>query len=217
MSVNFAGISVIRFSAYFKLGNQLGVVDRWLSALSVVPGTAWNSTNLFAAMAAASLHTFFQAAISDNATLLGYKLYQKQTGAPPLVDRDISIAGACSGGAGELPTQNAALIRFSSSLGGSRGHGRMYLPFPYTTALAATGLLGVTYKGFVQTLADAIVTGFTVPNAGTGGGTLTVRPCTVYTLPVTGLALAMDGSSVADGFATQRRRGFFGKPNTSSF
>lgn len=217
MSVNFSGNAVVRFSAYFLLGNQVAVVDRMLSALNVVPGTLWNSTALFNQMVIDALDAFFKNAVCNDAKLMGYKLYLPQTGSPPLIDRDASVAGLCTGGAGQLPTQNAALIRFSSSVGGSRGHGRMYVPFPPTAALAATGLLAATYKTAVKALADAFPPGWVVPNAGLGGGTLTVKPCTTYTLPVTLLAFALSGAAVSDGFATQRRRGFFGKPNTENF
>lgn len=217
MAVIIAGNSIVRFSAYFAIDDQIGIVDRNLSALNVIPGTAWSTAALFSQMAADALHTFFKIAVSTDATLLGYKIYQKQTGAPPLIDRDVTIAGVCNGGVGHLPTQNAALIRFSSSIGGSRGHGRMYLPFPYTAAVDAAGLLAVAYKTHVRDVGSAFTAGWIVPNAGVGGGSLTVYPCTTFTVGTPALAFRMSGSSPADGFATQKRRGFFGKPNSPFF
>ena len=218
MSVNFSGSAQVRFSAYFFMDNQIAIVDRLVSALNVVPGTLWNSATCMTQMVTDGLDVAMKLCVSDDAQLVGWKMYAKDVGSPPLIDRNTAVAGACTGGTGHLPTQNAGLLGFLSSIGGSQGRGRMYVPFPFTSAVTATGLLSAGYQTKLRDLGNAFTPGFIVPNVGVGGGTLTVRPCTKFTVGTTPpLAFAMTGITIGDGFATQKRRGFFGKPNNNPF
>jgi hypothetical protein len=193
-------------------------VDRLLSALNVIPGVLWNSAALFSSMTVAGLDTDFANCISNDASLLGWKLYAKDMGSPPLIDIATGVATVGTGGAGQLPTQNCGLASFVSSIGGAAGKGRMYFPFPYTAAVAATGLLDAAYVTQIGAVTAKLVGGFTVANVGVGGGSLSIKACTHFTVgSAPPLAFPMTTVIIRDGFATQRRRGFFGKPNSNPF
>jgi len=218
MSVNYSGAALVRVSFYFTLDNQVAIIDRLMSGNNIIPGALWNSSAFLGVLRSSGLYPLLKACISDNAIYAGTKTYAKEAGSPPLIDIDTTLAGACTGGAGQLPNQVAGLIRWQSAVGGNRGKGRDYMPFPYTAACDPTGLLNAAYAADLQTFATALGAGFGCPNVGIGGGTITVRPVTRYTVGTTPpLAFSMLSSSVAEGFATQRRRGYFGKPNSNPF
>lgn len=214
MSVNFGGLQQVKLSVFFECANQLGMIDRTLCAFNPLPGVLWNSADLFTQMFILGFHNGLRDAISIDAKLVGYKLYQKSPGQPPLIATDSQGAGLGTGPAGVLPKQCAGLISFKSSIGGPQGRGRVYMPFPSGTWITAGGNTSGVYDAALTTVANSLLDGWTINNVGSGGGILTVKPCTKFTLGASGIPLAYDSGVPANGFATQKRRGFFGKPNS---
>jgi len=202
-----------RLSLYWQLGDQVGQIDHNISARDVSVGALWSSADLFNQLTITTAYDLAKAMVSNNATLLGAKLYYKLAGAPPLVDQDTSPNGAGTGGAGNLPTQVSGLISWQSVVGGRQGKGRSYVPFPWTAALGATGVPIVAYQTALADYAGVMQPGFIVPNVGSGGGTLNLKLCTHYTVGIPTRPFPFDTFSVPPAFATQRRRGFFGRQN----
>lgn len=218
MSVNYAANAVVRLSIFFQQGAQVAQMDRNISGLNPIPGVLWNSANLFAQMVADSFPGLLLPICSPTVAVLGVKLYLQNPGGPPLDDQDvIDFAATCTGAANDMPAQNAGLIQFHSSVGGSRGRGRMYAPFPNQAAQTGTGALAAGYETALTNIASQMIGGWSIPNVGVGGGTVTVKACTKYTVGAPAVAFPMDALTIASGFATQKRRGFFGKPNNSPF
>jgi len=121
--------------------------------------------------------------------------------------------GAGSAAAGDLPAQLSGLLTLKSALVGRRGQGRAYVPFPATAMFTGTGAL-VSAAGLTQlnAMVTALQAAFT---PGAGGNTDTLTYC------VNSKKYGQAGSIIQalshNVFATQRRRGAFGKVNAQPF
>ncbi len=114
--------------------------------------------------------------------------------------------------AGEsLPKQVSGVIALRSTVGGRSGRGRVYVGFPSEADNESAGKPSVSYVQRLQALADALNSPLTVPDI---NGTGQVFSLHVYSRL---LAFLADVTQVVarDRWGTQRRRGDFGKINTS--
>jgi len=116
-----------------------------------------------------------------------------------------------SGGANQVVLQQSGLVSFRSAVRGPAGRGRAYIPFPSTQALTAiTGQPEAAYVSDLQVLANDMSASqnITAPSAGLNANISPVifhRDFNTSTDIVTGIA--------SDRWATQRRRGDFGRQN----
>jgi hypothetical protein len=134
---------------------------------------------------------------------------------PARMNAVTSIAGqaAGTGTGGALPTQLAGLVSMTSTIPGRKGHGRMYVSFPADNMMVVlTGVLSAAGQTLLTNAQSVLNTPWT---AG-GGGNTTTLSYGVYSkkLPGFGTLLSTVNSTV---FATQRRRGAFGKVNNEPF
>lgn len=119
-------------------------------------------------------------------------------------------SGAGTGGAIGQPRQVSGLIRFQTELAGPGFRGRNYLPFPPAAANQLYGAPTNAYIAFALVLSEALRNFITVTQ---GGRTATVqfglfrRAGSIFT-PIISTSAASD-------WATQKRRGTFGRPNLS--
>lgn len=154
----------------------------------------------------------FRACLSQESRFEGVELRYLDQGTP-LGDRvATSSAGAGPGTAdtpGTAPSQVAGLVGKRTFFPGPSGRGRFYMPFVPRGADDVTDLLTDAYLTVLTDLATVLmepvdspdILNFTMtPGIMPGRNGLLFKPWTRYT--------------VAVGFATQRRRGFFGRPNS---
>jgi hypothetical protein len=128
----------------------------------------------------------------------------------PLLARVLYDAdgGVGTAGAIGLPKQTSGLIRFQTNFAGPGFRGRAYIPFPSATSNQADGVPTNAYNANGLVLADALKNFIAVSN---GGRTATVqmglfrRAGSIFT------PIVSDGA--AANWATQKRRGDFGRPN----
>lgn len=128
-------------------------------------------------------------------------------------------AGAGTGGVGTLPSQVAPLIKNVTAKAGRAFRGRLYTCFPPQPFSDVNGNL--TNAGFAAlgALGGAI---FAQRTIGGGGNTITIAPTIWHrkgygTPPVAiGADDLMTGSFASPLFATQRKRGNYGRTNPSS-
>lgn len=109
-----------------------------------------------------------------------------------------------------LPKQSCGLLSLRSTALGRRGRGRVYIPFPSEEDNVTGGIPSVDYVVRVEVLSDTIAEAAfvgAVPNVTTLTPMLFSRDTGVYTPIVATLARSL--------WATQRRRGDFGKQNVS--
>lgn len=113
----------------------------------------------------------------------------------------------------ELPKQITGLLSHRTSLAGAGFRGRTYVPFPGETDSAADGLPGGGYVLRMVDLRQVLIAAHLV--IGAGGGSVTLQ--LVVFRRATGVSTIVVASIVRTFWATQRRRGDFGRPNIPPF
>lgn len=121
-------------------------------------------------------------------------------------------AGNGTGGANLAAQQASGLIQFRTGLAGHKGRGRIYPPFPPTAIQDADGNLTAGGATLVTAIGTAIGGGFTA----TGGGNNVGLTLCVYNR-ATHAATPITSFIVRQKFATQRRRGQYGRTNILPF
>lgn len=120
--------------------------------------------------------------------------------------------GPCSGVGANLPKQTAGLITLRTATPGRKGLGRIYTPFPPVAGSDAAGKVVPGYQGAITSYAGA-VTGTVV--AGIGANTTTLKVGVYNRTAHTLLPLTFVNTSNV--WATQRRRGDYGRKNPKPF
>lgn len=167
----------------------------------------------------ASLAALMKPLITDNVTYRGI-LVQKVWPKPVVTaEGSAANAGPGTGGATAMPTQVSPLIKKVTAKAGRAFRGRTYIPFPPMAAATAQGNMTAGYNITMQSLAAYL------------RGVITVTVVTVQTVlqPVIWHRNGYGQPPVNIGgnddvtdtfamtlFATQRRRGNYGRVNASS-
>lgn len=147
---------------------------------------------------------------------------------PP--QQSISTYGNIGTGVGSLGDtmgvkQVAGLIRKNTNLAGRGGHGRWYMPFIPSAQSVGTGQPSAGYLAALASLSVVMQNGFTITGL---GGTATISPCLIRFAraakvgPPPKPAVAFRYTPITTCkeqpyFATQRRRGDYGRPNVLPF
>jgi len=111
-----------------------------------------------------------------------------------------------------LPSQCAGLISWRTALAGKRNRGRTYMPFPAEADNAVTEFPSADYQARLQTLASTLEN-ITLLNTEAGDIFLRMQVNSVAGNTFTDV----DGYLIRAKWATQRRRGQFGRPNALPF
>lgn len=130
----------------------------------------------------------------------------------PLLVAEAYVGGAGNGTANVAGAarQSAPLIGWKSGVAGPGGRGRTYIPFTPADATDGAGNATAAYKALLQAFATAVRTFTTVV---VGGATLTCGLVIKKSNAATTIGVSSD--VVSGKIATQKRRGTFGRPNTS--
>jgi len=123
----------------------------------------------------------------------------------------IANAGAGTGGTTALPRQTSGLISWKTNFAGRGFRGRTYLPFPWGTAVANQEAPTAAYVTAINTLATAI-NGFTTATSGGGGPAQLAQ---VLRVKAPASPIPINDFLESDKWATQKRRGSFGRANVS--
>lgn len=205
---------VVEVRAYCQDSEQVSVNSFYFA----VEGFAVTSTVAdAAALSAGTIAPVLKPLLNNNAFYLG--LTARVVNRPPLLaaEENTSGSGAGTGGAIALPRQVAGLISWYTERAGPGGRGRSYLPFPPAAADVLDGLPSAAYIIALQAFANALLT---LEDFNTGGRTANAE-LVVYSrhsivLPGTH-AYEITLYVARNKWATQRRRGSFGKPNNAPF
>jgi len=190
--------------------NQAAVSRIWyrvsaVSALGVTYSEALSS-------AAALTAPLYKACVGAPALFKGLGIRELRTPGiilpAPAYDNGAVGAGGMTGTA--LPHQTCGLLSIRTAAAGRAGRGRMYMPFPSTACADASGTVSASYAAALGLLAAVIPVPFTMTGA---GGTITVVPSLVSPKALTYKTLT--AVLVSGRFATQRRRGDYGRVNVS--
>ena len=123
---------------------------------------------------------------------------------------NIADQGAGTGGAGGAARQTAGLISWKTTLAGPGGRGRTYIPFSAAGDSEGIGVPTAAYLTKLQNFGIAVSAFVT---AGGGGNTATFALGMRST--VTGVFTVFTSLVSQQRWATQKRRGSYGRANTS--
>jgi hypothetical protein len=117
-----------------------------------------------------------------------------------------------SAGAIGMSRQTCGLIAYYTNTGGRKGRGRTYIPFPSVAQDQGFGIPTAGYVALATTVASTILAVSVVPNAAaTGSATLIFA---IYD-KTTKVMTQVTSKVVRTVWATQRRRGSYGRANVS--
>jgi len=163
---------------------------------------------------ATDLQTFMAAAIkaliNNGATYKGFQLGLPLRIPQPVWEPYTTGTGIGTAGANALPRQACGLFTHITAYSGPANRGRTYLPFPSTTDDAASGVPNSSYQTRVATLTGNLLS---VGAIGSGGNTATAT--WVVHSRVHGTSRQVDTAIFRTAWATQKKRGTYGRPNNS--
>lgn len=186
-------------------------VNVWHMRVSAVTGAGANDQAI-ADSIDTRMSMAFKGLLSDDAVYRG--VGSKKISPAPL---GVEFVGNLGAGAGTnigvpLPKQITGLITKRTLFPGGQGRGRMYVPFPNEENSEAPGVPTVAYRNLMATLANLFVGNQT---AGPIGNQVTF----VYGVysRVSSTFSDITGGIVRAKWATQRRRGDYGRSNVAPF
>jgi len=209
MSLILGDILEVKAACY--RGNQLGLmVSHWL--VTALTGTDPFEPAQIARRLSDLMHVEIKGLMDDDAKYLGHSA-RVIKGVPTAEEYSIVNQGYGVVTGDALPQQICGLISLRTGLPGRTNRGRQYVPFPAEGDNPNTTIPGVTYQTALSTL-GAI---YTLPQTATIlGSSITVR-CVITNKTGTGGNQPVTGALARNKWATQRRRGGFGKPNEVPF
>lgn len=159
------------------------------------------------------------ALLSTNATYDGVQVQICLTGYP-FKAKYSSVSNIVGAGPGTvtgnvMPTQTSGLISYQSAFAGQQFRGRSYIPFPGGADNTTTGDPTAGYVMRLTTLAGVLETGLIITPA---GGTVTLVRVLLNGPDKGGITpnpSPVVGATPSIRWATQRRRGDFGRQNRS--
>lgn len=146
--------------------------------------------------------TIYKDLINNRAMYRGVGVQRIWPGDPSIESTSAVFPGPGLGGPESLPSQVAGLIRFTGSVGGRRGRGRTYVPFPSETDNQQDSAPTTSYLARLNLLGETFAT---VRTIGIPGGSLQLSPVIVGRGPPITWNFLL-GWSPSPYWATQRRR-----------
>lgn len=160
------------------------------------------------------LASLFKGIMSPNSIYQGCQAYFANLRPLPSAVLSSLFPGPGTHGTIGLPRQTCGITEWGTGFAGGRGRGRTYWPFPGVSDDIGAGVPGAAYLVDIANLAAVLQVGISVTGGGGNVGLqLVLRskalPATVYQPIITHREPAK--------WATQRRRGSFGRANVSPF
>lgn len=203
---------IVRAITYCQKPGQVSTNTHKWQLTNLTSGTAFSS-NQFTLDYDATMQALYAPLMSIEANYYGTQVYlMNPIGLPPRPDSTNGLVSPGTGTGGLLPSQTCGMISLKSTTLGKIGAGRTYVPFPYndgnetngtptTIYMDNLGLLGVQLRSNILVVA--------------GGITATFRPCLYRGGADT--PRFIEEAIPKDAWATQRRRGDFGRLNANPF
>lgn len=194
---------------YCTLGNQAGlVVWHWECAASENAGQALGDV---AAYCDAQHGPLLKSMLSGSATYYG-TLIRRVFPVPLSVPAWENLLTGIGGRGGDpLPTQTCGLISWQTAKAGRKYRGRSFIPFPSETDSADPPQPSAAYRGFLSAIGAARSTPILVGAA----NSVRLLPVIYHRKDHTWDEIL--AFKIRLFWATQRRRGFLGRPNVPPF
>jgi hypothetical protein len=163
-----------------------------------------------AAQLDATLAPLYKPALAALAEYYGVKIQIIDPLPMPIFATSTANTGPGTGAGGPVPGQVSGLVSLKTNLSGRANRGRLYIPFPAASFVeAASALPTVAYDTLLLAIANVLKLPFLVT---TGADSATLLPMIWHRASRTKTPIVMAEESGK--FATQRRRGNYGRPNT---
>jgi len=203
---------IVKHITYCTIAGQASTNTRKWQLFNLSTGSTFPSTETLDALDIGMAGPMLPL-LSTNALYYGSVMYlMNPIGLPPRPVSTTGNQGAGLAGAGLLPGQTSGLISLLTATMGKIGQGRIYVPFPCPADGAADG---TPTAGYVTRLADLGVFLSHDLTVIAGGQTATFKPC-LYR-GGTDTPKFIDQAINNDAWATQRRRGSYGRLNKAPF
>lgn len=205
MPVTFAVGDVLQMRVMTYLSPQLGenLLHYSVTAVGGTPTTD-NVAQWFDSVAA----PVYKAVLTAAATYVGTNMRRLFPG--PTTETLANVnTGLGGSGITPLGMQVSGLITKQTGLVGKANRGRVFLPFPSTADISVTGVPIAGYLTNAGALGRALLVTPLVLTV--GASSLTVQPVLLHR--ATSTVTPLDDFRVSSAFATQRRRGNFGRAN----
>lgn len=217
--------NIIQSRTWVTSGDQAAVnVRHW-----VVETHTGNGAELvdFAAALNTALSTPYKAAIATVAVYRGVQTSRIWPLPPTVAENAVTGAGPGVNAGEVLPKQCSGLVGLTTDLAGRKFRGRVFIPFPHEGNNSATAVPDALYLGFLDSIGNAYSSNYT---PGVGPDTSFVKPCLPTRVlragtgpgtpnppryDLTGGRTLITGYIVRPFWATQRRRGSYGRKNVA--
>jgi hypothetical protein len=210
--ISLTDVLVSECYTYASLVVQIAVERRyWYAFASTGPGPI--TFGDLAAQLDLDLGPLLNAVSYNSADYLGTRVRRMRPVGTDSWATNNASGGNGTAGAVALPTQCAPLISFRSDTLGKAGEGRMYTPFPSASDVVGNG---VCSAGLITRL-SALGSYFVTPLVVTAGGSSMTFFCSPFKVGQTGPLSPYTQAIVAGVFATQKRRGAYGRTNLPPF
>lgn len=207
--------SIYKHRTFCYSGNQVAINTRYFLVFSLTGSFQPEQSvlNLLDADAA----PLYKVALATPASYIGSDI-QNITGARPYPIQVGTNAnqGNGTGGAVQIPGQVSGIYTLTTLYTGRAYRGRSYIPFPATASTSAgvPPTMSALYQGYMTDIATAFSG---LSNVSVGGSTYILQWGLYHREPETlaGTFTASVNFRVGNAWATQKRRGDFGRPNPS--
>lgn len=205
---------VIQLRCWSKVNNQTAVNTFHYRVLSVTTGLPTDQE--FLNLWCTSNVALYKAILCSKATYEG-STAQIISAPLGLLRLNQVGTGVGTGGAELMPTQTCGLTQWGTNFGGRRYRGRTYWPFPFEEGNGSTGFPNAGYLIGLDAFTAPFVTTTTW---GMSSGSAIIIPVIRHITkppvsPITPTQITSKHDSPQ--WATQRKRGAFGRPNVSPF
>jgi hypothetical protein len=202
---------VYEYRIYCTAGTQTSINVRHLKLISFTGTPPVESS--FPASLVTLYQTAYVALMQAGSNFAGISVTKVDPA--PLGVTFVSLGGTAGGVAGDpLPTQCSGLITLRALTGGRHGRGRVYIPFP-SEASSTTSPQPTPVAGYMTSLTTLSALFVNTILFGAVGNQWTAFPG-VYER-ATRIFHTMATATGIPKWATQRRRGSFGRPNSPPF
>jgi len=153
--------------------------------------------------------SLFQAVMAVAADILGCRVTQVRPVVTPHPLAGVATSTSSGSGANPvMPTQVSGIISVKGPFASRKGVGRNYVAFPSTVEQDADGTPTAAYVSQLQTLANSLYSSINITGA---GGSCLMDPVTWTRATAT--ANVVSSNTAKKLWATQKRRGDFGRQN----
>lgn len=202
---------IVRLVVYTKLGDQAGINVLHYQVLASPPDDSFDMSLIGDSWDAQTMYTKYRTVMNESSAYAGIGL--RRVWPDETIEFFYTVgAGAGAAEGDTLPTQVCGLIKKKSSMPGHGRAGRIYIPFPSEGDSDAVGKPRVAYQDALQDIVTGLVAFRNVALDKLINMVMYRYPRTTPTV-VERRVTPVERLIVSDRWATQRRRGDYGRLN----